>query len=658
MKRTCIISLLVAVICWNPLLLILLTRSLGITCIVFVIALAFAYFVSLCQSLRLRVWAFNLCAIFSICLHSELLFREFCNNRITPNLYDLHYNYYFNKPFLDKMFRTNEYVSNYKTNCQGYRIDELSNPYDSIKTCDWLFIGDSFTQGAQVNYADLYSTQLYREFPDKVILNAGISGAGLYDELNYFKDKGKLLKPKYVFLQIGVFNDFFNIKERRSTYQDYLIAYSDLYRYFAYNVFSTDSLPLGRWTEPFFPSRQENTDYNILYKEVSPTKQADITAFKTCIKQWKIEVEKNGGKLFLLLLPSKEQVSTKLLMEVMHKYNISLSELDMDAPNKLFASTAESLNLDYLDLTEVFRESSSFPFFYQDEHLNVCGHNLIAKAMKEKLQGFYSDIKTTGTSNHHERYPSLYQRDSILLYQSMDSDGGYMITSASLKDGQKSVIVKSYEELIHPVYSKDRRYLAYTEGSQESSETDVILYDVIVGTSIKANQDNTYGAIPAFNHHCNLLAFPSWNKNKQDVANIVLYDIRKRAVIKRIHSEQECWRPIFALDDQSILYIQKDKHFIVRQYDISTSTTSTILAMPFDIWDITLSPSGTYLVFAGNKDGNWDLFSFSFKSRKVEQLTNTLGDEWDPAFGPTDNDLWFAGRFGFNDGVFYKQVDL
>lgn len=625
---------------------------------VFAIALAFASFVSLCKSLRLRVWAFNLCAIFSICLHSELLFREFCNDRITPNLYDLHYNYYFNKPFLDKTFRTNEYVSVYKTNCQGYRIDELSNPYDSIKACDWLFIGDSFTQGAQVNYADLYSTQLYREFPDKVILNAGISGAGLYDELNYFKDKGRLLKPKYVFLQIGVFNDFFNVRERRSTYQDYLMAYSDLYRYFAYNMFSTDSLPLGRWTEPFFPSRQENCDYNILYKETSSTKQADITAFKSCIKQWKKEVEKHGGKLFLLLLPSKEQVSSNLLEEVMHKYNISSSDLDMDAPNKLFVSTAKALNLDYLDLTKAFRESPSFPFFYHDEHLNSSGHSLIANAMKEKLHSLYFDVKLAGASNRHERYPSLYHRDSILLYQSMGSDGGYLIASTSLKDEQKSVIVKSYEELVHPVYSMDGHYLAYTEGSQESSETDVILQDIIVGTSIKVNQDNTYAAIPAFNHQCNLLAFPNWNKDKQDVANIVLYDINRKTVIRQIKSKQECWRPIFSLDDQSVLYIQKDKHFIVRQYDIPTGTTSTALSMPFDIWDITLSPSGNYLVFAGNKDGNWDLFSFSFKSRKVEQLTNTLGDEWDPAFGLTDNDLWFAGKFGFNDGVFYRRVDL
>lgn len=559
---------------------------------------------------------------------------------------------------MDKTFRTNEYVSIYKTNSQGYRIDELTNPYDSIKKCDWLFIGDSFTQGAQVNYADLYTTKLYKEFPNKIIVNAGISGAGLYDELNYFKDKGKYLNPKYVFLQIGVFNDFFNIRERKSTYLDYLIAYSDLYRYFAYNIFSTDSLPLGRWTEPFFSTRQENIDYNILYKESSLKKQADITAFKICIKQWKQEVEKNGGKLFLLLLPSKEQISSKLLKEVMQKYNILSSEIDMDAPNRLFASTAKALNVDCLDLTEAFRASNDFPFFYQDEHLNKHGHSLIASALKDKINFFSPGVKLVGTSNHHERYPSLCQGDSVLLCQCMDSDGGYMITSTSLKEGLKSIIVQSYEELVHPVKSLDGRYLAYTEGNQESSQTDVLLQDIVVGTSIKVNQDNTYGAIPAFNHQCNLLAFPCWSKSNHNVANIVLYDISKRMVTKRIYSEHECWRPIFSLDDQSILFIEKDKHFIVKQHNILNGNTSTILSMPFDIWDITLSPSGKFLVFAGNKDGNWDLFSFSFESRKIKQLTHTLGDEWDPAFGLSDNDLWFAGRFGFNDGVFYKRINL
>lgn len=175
----------------NPLVLLLLSHSIGLTVVLSVCALVIAFFVSQSNSLRIKVWAFNLFAILSICLHCELLFREFFSAKNIPNLYELHGKYYFNKPFLDCMFRTNEYASSYKTNCQGYRMDDLSNANDTVKACDWLFIGDSFTQGAQVYYRDLYTTLLYESFPNKVIVNAGISGAGLYDELNYLKTKAR-----------------------------------------------------------------------------------------------------------------------------------------------------------------------------------------------------------------------------------------------------------------------------------------------------------------------------------------------------------------------------------------------------------------------------------------------------------------------------------
>ena len=257
-------SIILALLLWNPLLILMLSKNWVITLTVITLLIIVAYLISKSESLRLKVWAFNLCALSSIALHSELLFREFCDKKNIPNLYELHGKYYFNKPYLNQEFHTNEYVSQYQTNCQGYRQDVLSNADDTIKCCDWLFIGDSFTQGAQVNYDELYTSILFSSFPNKIIINGGISGAGLYDELNFFKDKGKQLSPKLVFLQIGVFNDFFNIKENSATYQDYLMEKSDLYRYVAYNIFSTDSLPLGRWTEPFFPTKQENTDYNIL----------------------------------------------------------------------------------------------------------------------------------------------------------------------------------------------------------------------------------------------------------------------------------------------------------------------------------------------------------------------------------------------------------
>lgn len=646
-----------ALLLWNPLLLLMLSKSWVATLVITALLVFVALFVSKSKCLRLKVWAFNLCAISSIALHSELLFREFNSGRNIPNLYELHGNYYFNKPYLQKEFRTNEYVSSYKTNCQGYRMDDLSNADDTIKNCDWLFIGDSFTQGAQVNYSELFTTRLFSSFPNKIIVNGGISGAGLYDELNFFKDKGKQLSPNVVFLQIGVFNDFFNIKEHSATYQDYLMEKSDLYRFLAYNVFSTDSLPLGRWTEPFFPTAEENRDFNILYKEESEQKMADKKAFERCLKEWKEEVEKIGAKLIVLLIPSKEQVSPVLLKEVMDKYNIVASQLDMTAPNQLFASTASTLGIRSIDLTTDFQSSKDFPFFSNDEHLNAIGHKLIADALSKEMRQYADGTQYISKANVHERYPMFYSQDSTLLYQGQDRNK-YLLLTRTGKEDMPHTLVSSFEELVHPAYSPDMRYLVYTEGNQESCETDVILQDNVLGTSQKVNQSNKYAAIPMFNHSGTLLAMPQWSNESKQVANIYIYDLSQGRFVKHIKSDMECWRPIFSLDDKSVFFIKKEKFFTVKRYDFSSGKTIDVLSLPFDIWDIALSPSGKHLVFAGNKDGNWDLFRYTFSTKDVKQLTHTKGNEWDPAFGINDCDLWFAGTFGFNDGIFYRRIDL
>lgn len=649
-------SLLLALLLWNPFMLLLLTRSIAATFVTVFIVLVIAYFVSRSKSLYLKAWAFNLCAIVSISLHAEVLFRSFLSDVNIPNLYEIHGKYYFNKPFLNKEFRTSEYMSTYKTNCQGYRMAELSNAYDTLKACDWLFVGDSFTQGAQIDYDELFTTRLFSSFPNKIIVNAGISGAGLYDELNYFKDKGKELQPKVVFLQIGVFNDFFNVKEREATYQDYLMEKSDLYRYLSYNVFTNDSLPLGRWTEPFFPTTQENADYNILYKPTSAIKQADRKAFRDCLAAWKAEVESIGAQLVVFLIPSKEQTDPLLLQEVMDKYHITASQLDMSAPNWLFTTTATQLGLTHYDLTPAFQSSASFPFFQLDEHMNAVGHQLVAQVLADSLKAYACGIKYLSTAINHERYPTFSTIDSTLLFQAQDADR-YYIACRNSEGEDAQTLVTSFEELVHPAFSPDKHYLVYTEGNQESSETDVMLRDRISDHILKLNPSGLYAAIPMFNHAGSMIALPVWVKNTHaPVANIAIYDVSKSKIIRTIKSSNECWRPIFSKNDAQVLYIEKKKHFAIMAYDIATGKKQEVLSLPFDIWDIALSPSGKYLVFAGNKDENWDLFGYSFLTRRVIQLTHTLGNEWDPAFGATDQQLWFAGTFGFSDGIFFKHI--
>lgn len=644
--------ILFAFVFFNPIVLLILFKSYWIAILLPLLIVVGGYYLNKLSSLRLTVWAFNIFAIIGLSLNAELVFRSLYKDKNVPNIYEVRGNYYFNKPLLNQRFDDEEFNSRYMTNCQGYRMDESSNPNDTIKFCDWLFIGDSFTQGAQVNYDELFSSLISRDFPDKTIVNAGMSGAGLYESLNYLKDEGAKFKPKRIFLQIGSFNDFYNIKERHAGWSEYLMEYSDLYRYLQYNILDNPNLPLGRWTEPFFDNREENAKYNIFFKQTSEEKEADKNAFARVIREFKQEADKLDAELIVLLIPSKEQVSDDMLAEVKSHFNIKDDELDMQAPNKLTREVCEAQEVRLIDLYSSFRTHPKYPFFLRDEHLNSEGHKLIASEITKVLTDEKGRYDAFSRFNKNERYPTFFDDGMSVLFQSTEGEL-YKILSSNLIRSREDVVWTSPKELIHPIISRNGKWLAFTEGDQDKGETDVILFNRQSNEDIKVNPSDYKGAIPMFSNNSKLLAYPKWKDNENPV--IALYDIEKGLEVLSIGDTQsEVWRPIFSPDDLTLYYIQMGSDGLVgiHSYDLFTRKDNQILKLPFNIWDITISPNGEKIAFAGNKDGNWDLFIYELPTGKVSRLTHTLGDEWDPTFY-SDNELWFAGEFGFNNGIYH-----
>jgi len=638
----------------NPVTVALLSHSILVGCCAAATALVLFFIVDKIGGMRAKVWFFNIIAVISVAYHAELLFKTFSDKNI-PNLYELRGKYYFNKPFLDQRFATDEFVSYYRTNLQGYRVDELTNINDSIRQCDWLFIGDSYTQGAQVDYPELFTSLLYRKFPDKIIVNAGISGAGLYDELNYLRDEGVKLHPKRIFLQIGVFNDFMNVKERKATLQDRIMEKSSLYRYITYNIVHKEELPLGRWTEPFFANKEDNIDNNILYKQSSDYKEQDIQNFKDCLSEFKKTADECGAELVLMLLPSKEQVSPDLLQEVMSAFNIKDEELDMTRPNRLCREAAESLKVRLIDLYDVFHDSPEFPFFFKDEHINATGHALIADKIMETFIPEADRYEYQSTENANERYPTI--SGNSLVYQTQTKDK-YLICSKTADGREITVLREGVCELVHPSLSSDGRLLVFTEGDQESHITDVILYDFATYENKKINRDSSSAAIPMLNADGTQVVFCSWRDvDKGTTVNV--YDINKKTITFEFSDGHECWRPVFSRDGGSIYYIckeTKDGNFIIKNIDIATTKKTIVLKTDYNIWDIALSPSGRYMAYAGFQNGNWDLFLLDISTGSSKKLTDTAGDEWDPCFGADDSELWFAGVFGPNNGIYKMRL--
>ncbi|WP_163324845.1 GDSL-type esterase/lipase family protein [Draconibacterium mangrovi] len=648
----------------NPLTLFLLTKSVLITLLISLVLLGVTLYIILHDgNIRVKVYYYNILFLVSIFYNAELIFRVNFTDYNIPNLYEIRGKYYFNKGNLTKVLDDGEYVTDYVTNKQGYRIAISLDPSIEVKKCDWLFLGDSFTQGAQVNYEKLYTTQLYQYFPDKVILNAGISGYSLIDAYNYYVNEGCKLNPDKVFLQLGTFNDFMNVTSSNIGISEYLMQYSELYRYVIYNTMyqTPNSLPLGRFTEPFYPNEKDNIDYNIFYKESSSVKENDIANLRSYLKKFNDAVKRNGSELIVVLLPTKEQTNYQFFEQVIENFNIEISKLDMQFPNKKMVEFSKEIGFQVIDVLDSFLITTENLFYEQDEHLNEWGHEVVAKTIASQLEDNRLSYLYLSKTNNGNRYPNYYSGDSLIIYQGI-KENHFQIFMNNRSFDAEMILLSSNEDKIHPRMSARENYIAYTIGDQESNRTKVILED-FKGEEVKVlpTDQNQYAAIPSFSNDEQFLVYPSWEYNNGLFTNpiITLYNILSGESFYLTQDIEETWRPVFHPNDSVVYYIGKgeDKNFSIKCINIYTQIDSTVLTTDYNIWDPCISSDGSEIVFAGYENDNWDLFIYNINSKSIERLTETIGNEWDPSFNRKADEILFAGSFGLNNGIYTMKLE-
>lgn len=86
------------------------------------------------------------------------------------------------------------------TNRQGLRMEEnLTFPKTRQRI---LAIGDSFTFGPYLDNQDTYPALLARKLPDTDVMNAGVNGYTITDELRLFRERAKYVEPDMIILQV------------------------------------------------------------------------------------------------------------------------------------------------------------------------------------------------------------------------------------------------------------------------------------------------------------------------------------------------------------------------------------------------------------------------------------------------------------------------
>lgn len=95
------------------------------------------------------------------------------------------------------------------TNSQGLR---MSYDIPTIKEKQRILIlGDSFTFGPYLDNHDTFPSLLDKKYLDKIIINAGVAGYNIEDELSLFIEKARYTEPDIVILQVldNDLSDFF-----------------------------------------------------------------------------------------------------------------------------------------------------------------------------------------------------------------------------------------------------------------------------------------------------------------------------------------------------------------------------------------------------------------------------------------------------------------
>jgi lysophospholipase L1-like esterase len=259
-----------------------------------------------------------------------------------------------------------------QTNSAGLRNIEELNPDENVIRI--LAVGDSFTFGAYVHNHETWTARLESSLNTLLlpnaqaqVLNAGIPGYTIEDELSYLLDKGLALEPDVVivgFYTNDIFDLYPSIRQRlsravvltqsqpeapdslRQFLHDNIALYNVLSGWFANQQIESAVQEVAQQTEDFQQIYLNMTFLNPTQAEY----QAYWAAYEREFDELAALLAARGIPLVLLAFPDVSQMV--------------MPERFPDAPQQFLARVTGEANVPFLDLLPVLREAGSIEDTY------------------------------------------------------------------------------------------------------------------------------------------------------------------------------------------------------------------------------------------------------------------------------------------------------
>lgn len=344
---------------------------------------------------KLRRWGlFLLVNLIVIAVILEIGLRITLKDTFPPRFFEPHPTFgHFHRPNVEGTQVTDEYESYVKINSKGLRDEET--PYEKPEgVFRILVIGDSFTEGLQVEQSETFPEQLEDILNETApipveVINAGVSRYGTDNALLFLENEGLKYQPDLVIyaaytndLTDNLENELFVLRNGALIPQDIEVSWTEDARGVLYDT----SYIYRIIYSSYLLIQQQNdetlieTDWGLVLPVYRATPQPrEITALNVTgllLKRMALSTQQANADLMVVYLPEAIQTETNLWTKV-----VSVNEpLSRDAPNSMFARVKPE-NAEFLDLSLPFRKYGHTTHFYYetDGHFNPAGHRLAAE---------------------------------------------------------------------------------------------------------------------------------------------------------------------------------------------------------------------------------------------------------------------------------------